>query len=336
MLILRTDQPGMILMAKEKFFYNPSTLKYERVRRPLKKTLGRIFLWLSSSLLFATGVVFVAYSFFDSPKEKMLKRELSQMKFQYDILNDKLDHVSAVMEDIQDRDDNIYRVIFEAEPIPSSVRKAGYGGADRYAKLEGYKNSDILIETTQKLDRITSQLVVQSKSFDEVFEMAKNKAAFLSSMPAIQPVNNKDLKRLSSYFGYRMDPFYKVMKFHEGVDFSAPVGTDIYASGDGEVEKVVKSKRGYGNSVTINHGFGYQTFYAHCEKVLVKKGQKVKRGQVIATVGNSGKSTAPHLHYEVWKNKKAIDPINFFFNDLTPEEYELILERSELPSQTMD
>lgn len=323
-------------MAKEKFFYNPATLKYERVKRPLKKTLGRIFLWLSSSMLFATGVVFVAYSFFDSPKEKMLKRELSQMKFQYEILNDKLDHVTAVMEDIQDRDDNIYRVIFEAEPIPSSVRKAGYGGADRYARIEGYRNSDVLIETTKKLDMITSQLVVQSKSFDEVFAMAKNKAAFLSAMPAIQPVNNKDLKRLSSYFGYRMDPFYKVMKFHEGVDFSAPVGTEIYTSGDGEVEKVMKSKRGYGNSVTIKHGFGYQTFYAHCEKLLVKKGQKVKRGQVIATVGNSGKSTAPHLHYEVWKNKKAIDPINFFFNDLTPEEYELILERSEQPSQTMD
>lgn len=323
-------------MAKEKFFFNPATLKYERVKRPFRRALGRIFLWLSSSMLFAAVVVFLAYSFFDSPKEKMLKRELAQMKFQYEVLNDKLDHVVAVMEDIQDRDDNIYRVIFEAEPIPGAVRKAGFGGADRYAKLEGYKNSDVLIETTKKLDMITSQLVVQSKSFDEVFEMAKNKAAFLSSMPAIQPISNKDLKRLSSYFGYRMDPFYKVMKFHEGVDFSAPEGTEIYATGDGRIVKVVKSKRAYGNSVTIDHGFGYETFYAHCEKVLVKKGQKVKRGQVIATVGNTGKSTAPHLHYEVKKNKKAIDPINFFFNDLTPEEYELILERSEQPSQTMD
>ena len=323
-------------MAKEKFFFNPATLKYERVKRPLRKTLGRIFLWLSSSMLFAAGVVFVAYSFFDSPKEKMLKRELVQMKFQYEVLNDKLDHVVAVMEDIQDRDDNIYRVIFEAEPIPGAVRKAGFGGTDRYARLEGYKNSDILIKTTKKLDMITSQLVVQSKSFDDVFEMAKNKAAFLSSMPAIQPVSNKDLKRLSSYFGHRMDPFYKVMKFHEGVDFSAPVGTEIYATGDGKVIEVIKSKRAYGNSVTIDHGFGYETFYAHCEKILVKKGQKVKRGQVIATVGNTGKSTAPHLHYEVKKNKNAIDPINFFFNDLTPEEYELILERSEQPSQAMD
>lgn len=323
-------------MAKEKYFFNPATLKYEKVKRPLKKILGRIFLWLSSSLLFAAGVLFVAYSFFDSPKERMLKRELSQMKFQYQVLNDKLDRVMAVMDDIEDRDDNIYRVIFEAEPIPASVRKAGFGGADRYAKLEGYQNSDLLIETTEKLDRITSQLVVQSKSFDEVFEMAKNKAKFLASMPAIQPVSNKDLKRLSSYFGYRMDPFYKVMKFHEGVDFSAPIGTDIYATGDGKVVKITRAKRGYGNSVLIDHGYGYETFYAHCHKILVKKGQVVKRGQIIAKVGNTGKSTAPHLHYEVRKNNKVIDPINFFFNDLTPEEYDKVIKMSSQLNQSFD
>lgn len=323
-------------MAKEKFIFNPSTLKYEKAKRPLKKILGRALLWLSGSFVFAFLVLFIAYSFFDSPKERILKRELSQMQLQYEILNDRLDQIATVMDDMQERDDNIYRVIFEAEPIPSSVRKAGYGGADRYAGLEGYKNSKILINTTEKLDKITSQIVVQSKSFDEVFEMAKNKAEFLSSMPAIQPINNKDLNRLSSYFGYRLDPFYKVMKFHEGVDFSAPIGTEIYATGDGEVTDIIKSKRAYGNSITIDHGFGYQTFYAHCDKILVKKGQKVKRGQVIGKVGNTGKSTAPHLHYEVLKNNKRIDPINFFFNDLTPEEYDLILERSESPSQTLD
>ncbi len=323
-------------MANQKFFFNTSTLKYEKVKRPTKKRLGRFFLWLAGGIVFATIVLFLSYSFFDSPKEKLLKRELSQMKFQYEVLNDKLNHIVAVMDDIQDRDDNIYRVIFEAEPIPSSIRKAGFGGTDRYAKLEGYRHSSVLIETTEKLDKITSQLVVQSKSFDDVFEMAKNKSKFLSAMPAIQPVSNKDLKRLSSFYGYRMDPFYKVMKFHEGVDFSAPTGTEIYSTGDGKVIKIRKSKRAYGNSVLIDHGFGYETFYAHCEDILVKKGQKVKRGQVIATVGNTGKSTAPHLHYEVKKSGKAINPINFFFNDITPEEYDLILERSERPSQTLD
>jgi murein DD-endopeptidase MepM/ murein hydrolase activator NlpD len=323
-------------MAKEKYFFNPATLKYERIQKPFIKILGKVFLYLSGALAFAVVILFMAYSFFDSPKEKLLKRELEQMTFHYQILNDKLDQLVLVLEDIQDRDDNIYRVIFEAEPIPGDVRKAGFGGADRYAKLEGYRNSDILIETTQKLDKITSQLVVQSKSFDEVFDMAKNKSEFLASMPAIQPINNKDLKRLSSFFGYRMDPFYKVMKFHEGVDFSAPIGTEIYATGNGEVVKIVKSKRAYGNNVLIDHGFGFQTFYSHCDEIMVTKGQKVKRGQVIATVGNTGKSTAPHLHYEVRKNGRPIDPINYFFNDITPEEYELILERSEKPSQSMD
>ncbi len=323
-------------MAKEKYVFNPHTPTYEKFKHPIRRKLGRLFLYLMSGLVYAALVLFLAYNFFDSPKEKVLKRELAQMQFQYELLNDRMDQVVAVMDELQDRDDNIYRVIFEADPIPGSVRKAGYGGVDRYARLEGYKNSDVLIETTKKLDQITGQLVVQSKSFDEVFEMAKNKAEFLASMPAIQPINNKDLKRLSSYFGYRMDPFYKVMKFHEGVDFSAPVGTEIYSTGDGTVINISKSKRAYGHSIMIDHGFGYETFYAHCDKIHVKKGQKVKRGQVIGTVGNTGKSNAPHLHYEVKKNGKSIDPINFFFNDITPEEYELILELSSRPSQSLD
>lgn len=323
-------------MGKEKYFFNHLTLTYERAKRPIKKQLGRFVLFLAGVAVFATLVLFVAYSFFDSPKEKILRRELAQMKFQYEVLDDRMDHVVAVMNDLQDRDDNIYRVIFESEPIPSAVRQAGFGGANRYAKLEGYQNSNILIATSEKLDKITSQLVVQSKSFDEVFEMSKNKAKFLSSMPAIQPMSNKDLRRLSSFFGYRMDPFYKVMKHHEGVDFSAPVGTDIYATGDGVVVDINLSKRGYGNNVKIDHGFGYHTFYAHCSKILVKKGQQIKRGQIIAKVGNTGKSTAPHLHYEVHKNNRPIDPINYFFSDITPEEYELMLERSQRPSQTLD
>ena len=323
-------------MGKEKYFFNHLTLTYERAKRPIRKQLGRFVLFLAGVAVFATLVLFVAYSFFDSPKEKILRRELAQMKFQYEVLDDRMDHVVSVMNDLQDRDDNIYRVIFESEPIPSAVRQAGFGGANRYAKLEGYQNSNILIATSEKLDKITSQLVVQSKSFDEVFEMSKNKAKFLSSMPAIQPMSNKDLRRLSSFFGYRMDPFYKVMKHHEGVDFSAPVGTDIYATGDGVVVDINLSKRGYGNNVKIDHGFGYHTFYAHCSKILVKRGQQIKRGQIIAKVGNTGKSTAPHLHYEVHKNNRPIDPINYFFSDITPEEYELMLERSQLPSQTLD
>ncbi len=289
-----------------------------------------------AAALYAVVVLFVAYSFHDSPKERYLKRELSHMEFQYRVLNDRLDQVSEVVEELQYRDDNIYRIIFEAEPVPTGIRKAGYGGVDRYAKLDGYLYSQLLIKTTEKIDQITSQLVVQSKSFDDVFEMAKNKAEFLASIPAIQPVSNKDLLLLSSYYGQRMDPFYKVLKFHEGVDFSAPVGTEIYATGDGVVVSVEKSKSQYGNNLLIDHGFSYQTFYAHCANILVKQGQKVKRGQVIATVGNTGKSTGPHLHYEVRKNGRSINPINFFFNDITPEDYQLMIELSSRPSQSMD
>ena len=291
---------------------------------------------VATGSVFSALVIFVAYNFMDSPKERMMQREIDQYKLQFTILNDKLERVESVIGDLRERDDNIYRVILESEPIPSSVRKAGFGGADRYARLEGYKNTDIIKATSRKLDLISSQLYVQSKSFDEVFELAKRKEELVASIPAIQPVSNKDLRRIGSYYGYRTDPFYKVSKFHEGIDFTAPVGTEIYATGDGVVKTIEYSRRGYGNVILINHGFGYETLYAHMSKMNIKAGQKVKRGQVIGFVGNTGKSTAPHLHYEVRKNGTAIDPINFFFNDITPEEYAMMIEQSERPSQTLD
>ena len=323
-------------MAKTKYFFNPASLSYDKVERPIKRKLGSWLIVLTLAVAYAVVVLFMGYNFFETPKEKAAKRELTQMQFQYKVLNDRLDQIVEVMDELQDRDDNIYRVIFEAEPIPEDVRKAGYGGVDRYVKLDGYANSEALIETTKKLDQITSQLVVQSKSFDEVYELAMKKAEFLAAMPAIQPISNKDLKRLSSYYGYRIDPFYKVMKLHEGVDFSAPSGTEIYATGDGVIKAIKKIKRGYGNNILVDHGYGYETFYAHCSKILVKKGQRVKRGQIIGEVGNTGKSTAPHLHYEVRKNSRPIDPINFFFNDLTPEEYEKVIKLSGQISQSFD
>ena len=323
-------------MPKTKYKYNPRTLSYDKVKISTKTWLIKIFSFIATTLVFAFVVVMIAYNFLESPKERMQKREIEQWKFQYSILNDQIDNISAVLADIQNRDDNIYRVIFEAEPIPSSIRKAGYGGADRYAKLDGFRNSELIIETTKKLDKITSQLYIQSKSFDEVFNMAKNKTEMLACIPAIQPVSNIDLKRISSYYGYRTDPFYKVKKFHSGVDFSAPIGTEIYATGNGVVKYLRHSRRGYGNILIIDHGYGYCTLYAHIHEFIVKRGQEVKRGQLIATVGNTGKSTAPHLHYEVQKDRKTVDPIHYFFNDLTPEEYEKMLELSILPSQSMD
>lgn len=271
-----------------------------------------------------------------SPKERMQAREIEYLKLQYDIVNDRIENINALLGEMQDRDDNIYRMIFEAEPIPSSVRKAGYGGTNRYEALGGYINSNLVTSIAKKIDIIESQINVQSKSFDDVYNMAKNKALMLSCIPAIMPVKDVDIYRISSHFGYRTDPFYKVQKLHSGIDFAGPIGTHIYCTGDGVVEKVTKGNSGYGNNIIVNHGYGYKTRYAHINKAYVKEGQKVKRGEHIADMGNSGKSTAPHLHYEVIKNDKAINPVNFFFNDLTPEEYDKILELSERPSMTMD
>lgn len=323
-------------MAKIRYQFNTKSLKIEKVQVTLKERVKRMLSVLAFGLVFSAVVIGVAYNFFSSPKERMLQREIEQYKLQYKMLNDRLDLFSDVLDDLQDRDDNIYRVIFEAEPVPNSIRKAGYGGADRYSKLEGYKNSEIIKNTTKKLDVITSRLYVQSKSFDEVFSLAKNKEKLAASIPAIQPLANNDLRHIGSYFGYRTDPFYKVAKFHEGIDFTAPVGTPIHATGDGMVVKVERERGGYGNSIIISHGFSYETRYAHLSKINVQRGQVIKRGQVIGLVGNTGKSTAPHLHYEVHKNGTPINPINYFFNDITPDEYQKMIELSLHPSQTLD
>jgi len=323
-------------MAKTKYIFNDKSLAYEEARTSSLKRIFKAFLFLITALAFSIALIVGSYTFFESPRERMLKSEIAQYELQYQIMNDRLNNLQGLVDEMADRDDNIYRVIFEAEPISKDQRQAGYGGVDRYAKLEGYDNSELIIETSKKLDNIASELYVQSKSFDEVYEMARNKEKMLSCIPAIQPVNNTDLKRLSSYYGYRIDPIYKIKKFHAGVDFSAPQGTPIYSSGAGTVVKTNRSRRGYGNTVTIDHGFGYTTFYAHIKEIKVKRGEEVVRGQVIGTIGNTGKSTAPHLHYEVRKNNRTMNPIYYFFNDLSPDEFEELLGMSKLPNQTLD
>ena len=323
-------------MAKTKYTFNTKTLTYEEHKLTFGQKVLRFLFFLFASLAFSVVLIFVSFTFFESPKARMLEREISEYQLQFHIMNDRLNQMQKLMDELSDRDDNIYRVIFEAEPIPKSVRQAGYGGIDRYAKLEGYENSELLIETAKKLDKIASQVYVQSKSFDEVYKMALDKEKMLASIPAIQPVSNKDLKRLSSYYGYRPDPIYKVRKFHKGVDFSAPQGTAVFATGDGVVKSIKRSHRGYGNTIEVDHGYGYTTFYAHLKSFRVKKGQKVKRGEVIGAVGNTGKSTAPHLHYEVRKNGHTVNPIYYFFNDLTPDEFDEMVSRSKIPSQSLD
>ena len=289
-----------------------------------------------TGLFFALIFLFISYTFFDSPKEKRLKREKEELLLQYKLLNKRIENLNKILADIQDRDDNIYRVIFEAEPIPANIRKAGFGGANRYKELEKLSNSELVIETAKKVDVLEKQIYIQSKSFDEIYQMAKEKENMLSSIPAIQPVSNKNLKRMASGFGYRIHPIYKTRKFHKGMDFSAPVGTKVYATGNGVVEKVAKDKTGYGTHVIINHGYGYKTVYAHLSKYLVKEGQKVHRGDLIGEVGNTGTSTAPHLHYEVLKNGKHVNPAYYYFNDLTPEEYDKMLQISSAANQSFD
>lgn len=323
-------------MPKAKYYFNTHSLKYEKVVIPWGKRILRVLGFLATAIVFSVVIVAIAYAYLDSPKEKQLKRELSQLNLQYEILQQRFDEVGLVLSDLQHRDDNIYRVIFEAEPIPATVREAGFGGVDRYKSLEGYENAELMITTSRKLDQLTKQLYVQSKSFDEIVELAKNKTHMLASIPAIQPIANKDLTRIASGFGYRIHPIYKTTKMHEGVDFTAPIGTDIYAAGNGVVKLIEYDSRGYGNHVIISHGFGYETLYGHMSKINVRPGQKLNRGDVIGGVGSTGTSTAPHLHYEVIKQGNKINPINFFYNDLTAEEYEKMIEISSQSNQSFD
>lgn len=323
-------------MARKKYIFNPLTLEYEEYKVSRKARFWSVTLYMLSTGVFAIILVILIHNSFGSPKERMQAREIEYLKLQYDIMNDKIDNLDVLLTELEHRDDNIYRMIFEADPIPSSVRKAGYGGSNRYIALDGYVNSDMVINTAKRIDLLTSQFYVQSKSFDELYVMAKNKSDMLACIPAIMPVKGTDIYGISSHYGQRTDPFYKVTKFHNGIDICGPIGIGIYATGDGVVARVDKSKKGYGNNIIIDHGYGYRTRYAHLNSINVKKGDKVKRGQEIGTMGNTGKSTAPHLHYEVIKNNRTVNPVNFFYNDLTPEEYDKILELSQHPSQTMD
>lgn len=323
-------------MSKVKYKYNPHTLSYDKIKISWRQKILRSLYFLMASFVFGVIIYGVVYTFVDSPKEKQLKIENAELLGQYELLNKKLEKIEVVMEDVQKRDDNIYRVIFEAEPIPNEIRQAGFGGVNRYEQLENYNNADLIISTAKKIDQLSKQLYIQSKSFDEVFKMAKNKEKMLASIPAIQPVSNKDLTRMASGFGYRTDPVYKTTKFHAGMDFTAPTGTPIYATGDGTVIQADAEASGYGNHIRINHGYGYITLYAHMSEVAAKVGQKVKRGDVIGYVGNTGKSVGPHCHYEVRKNDVPINPVNFYFNDLSPEEFAKMLELSNAPLQSLD
>ena len=322
-------------MGKTNYRFNPDTLSFDKIERNIKTLIKRVLGYLSTGVVSGVIFFFVFLQFFDSPETKRLKRENQQLLSQYALMNKDFDKISKVLEDIQNRDDNIYRVIFEAEPIPSTVRMAGFGGANRYSKLEGLSNSDLIINTSRKLDILSKQVFVQAKSYDEVAKMALSKEKMIASMPSIMPVSNRDLKRTASGWGMRMHPIYKILRFHYGMDFTASVGTDVFSTGNGVVKSADKEV-GYGNCIVIDHGYGYETYYAHLSKIKVAVGQKVNRGDIIGLVGSTGTSTAPHLHYEVSKNGQKVNPQNYYFQDLSPAEYEKMIAISSNMGQSFD
>ena len=323
-------------MIRGKYKFNEKKLTYEKIELTGKQKFFRFLTYFAATVVIALIYNIVYSLFFDTPKEKGMKREIQQLLVQYEVLNNRFDLIENTLTDLKHRDDNIYRVIFETEPIPSSIRSAGFGGVNRYENLQGFKNSDLVVQTAKRLDKLTREVYVQSKSYDELIEMAENQEEMVASIPAIMPISNKDLTRTASGWGYRIHPIYKIRKFHEGMDFTASTGTEIYATGDGVVELVETSYRGYGKRIIINHGYGYRTLYAHLSGFNVRQGQKVKRGEVIGFVGSTGMSTAPHLHYEVHKDDKKVNPIHYYFNDLTAEEYERMIFISSNSGQSFD
>ena len=322
-------------MRKVYYVYNPRTQTYDRiyptVRQRLLSHLRRLFIGMGLG-----AVCFVApLIIFGSPSEKELRTENSRLRAQYDVLSRRLDEALYVLQDIQQRDDNLYRVIFMAAPVPSAIRQAGYGGTNRYEHLMDMADAELVVNTTQKLDLLVKQLYIQSRSFDEVVELCRNHDQMLRCIPAIQPIANKDLRRTASGYGRRVDPVYGTTKFHEGMDFSAATGTEVYATGDGTVVEA-GWQTGFGNTIVIDHGFGYQTRYAHLNAFRTRVGKKVVRGEVIGEVGSTGKSTGPHLHYEVHVKGQVVNPVNYYFMDLSAEDYDRMIQLAANQGKVMD
>lgn len=323
-------------ISKTKYRFNPETLAFEKINKSLKQKLYKTLKYVCSSVFFSFIIYFLYAFCIDTPKVKHFKKENNQLIVQYEILNNKINEIDSIFKGVQEKDDNIYRTIFSLEPLPSTIRDAGFGGINKYHKLEGYDNSEIVLKTAKKIDKLLTQLYIQENSYEEVMNMACLNIKKLRCIPAIQPIENKDLKRIASGYGIRYHPILRIRKMHKGMDFTAPRGTEVYATGYGVVKEVKYSRRGYGNMIVIDHGYGYETVYAHLRKIFIEEGSKVKRGQIIASVGNSGFSTGPHLHYEIHKHSIPVNPVNYYFNDLTPEQFLEVKRMSELDITPFD
>ena len=324
-------------MAKIKYYYDTETCKYERVKTKSGDVILNALGLLSLTVGMAMGLLILFGNYFESPKEVMLSNEVKQLEFYYEKVSQDVQNLNGILNNIEHRDDNIYRVVLGAEPIEKSVREAGVGGAERYTDIKdkNIDHEDLVIKLNEKVDLLRRKIYIESKSQDEVVKLAENKEKLFAAIPAIQPISNKQLVALASGFGWRTHPIYKVKKMHTGIDFAAAIGTPIYATADGTVENVEVKFSGYGKMVEIDHGFGYRTRYAHMHDFNVRSGQRIKRGDLIGYVGNTGLSTAPHLHYEVLINRGQVDPVHYFYNDLLPAEYEKILELASIENQSL-
>jgi murein DD-endopeptidase MepM/ murein hydrolase activator NlpD len=325
-------------MSKVKYYYDPDTLSYRKIEPKKSRRFRNIALFFLGSFLFGfLGLILLLNTnLVNTPRELSLAREVKNYELQFELLDKKMEQVENVLANIEDRDNNIYRLYFEANPIPEEQRRAGFGGVNRYKSLEGFNNSEMIVATTKRLDIIQKQMVIQSKSLDEITKLAEEKEKLLAAIPAIQPIKNEDLTRMASGYGWRSDPFTKARKMHWGMDFTSPKGTPVYASGDGVITRADNNASGYGKHIRIDHGYGYMSLYGHLSQYNVKVRQKVKRGDLIGFVGSTGRSEAPHLHYEVWKDEEKINPINFYYGSLTAEEFENMLKYANQENQSLD
>jgi murein DD-endopeptidase MepM/ murein hydrolase activator NlpD len=323
-------------MKKIKYYYNTTTLRYEKLETPLRVKLLRIFGFVAAAFVTAAFISFIAFRFIGSPNEKILRSQNENLRYRYKDLNNRIKTIQQQMQELEKRDNNVYRAIFEANPIPDSARAKQLEIMKEIATVESMDDDELLTSITSILNNLGSRIDVQQKSYGEIDGLVKNKEQLLSHTPAIQPVSNKDLTRIASGFGYRIDPIYKTTKMHAGIDFTAPQGTPVYATADGTVATGGNTGNGYGNHVIIKHGYGYETLYGHMVRVKVRSGQAVKRGEVIGWVGSTGKSTGPHCHYEVHKYGEKIDPVYFFYNDLSPAQFDQLLKRAAASNQSFD
>jgi murein DD-endopeptidase MepM/ murein hydrolase activator NlpD len=309
-------------MSMAKYYFNPETLQYEKIENSIKEQILGLVRFALLVLVLGVVIFRISEDIIQSPKHKKLLAEREQLSYELQLLNRSMINYSSFLERIAHNDDHLYRVFFEVDPVPSTKREAGTGGSHQYRDLMSKPEPELLVSVYSNMDKISRQLVIQSKSFDQVIELARTNEQRMAAKPSIQPVSINDLIRFGSAYGMRMHPILKEYRHHDGIDLTAPGGTNIYATADGVVVQARYTSGGYGRKILIDHGFGYKTLYAHCQKILVEPGQRVKRGEVIGLIGNTGLSVRPHLHYEVWVNNRPVDPFNYYANDLSPGEYD--------------